>query len=297
MALPITSAPWLQTVAFHIGSAPVTNLAIVRTVLILALTYLCVRVSVAGWKRAERSRPNFNQSHLYVLSRITTGAIIAIGVFVALAFLGLDLSKLTLIASALSVGVGFGLKNIIDNVSSGVVLLFERSIRVGDWVVVGTTAGLVTKINVRSTVIQTWDQADVIVPNADLITAQVTNWTLTTPSGRIRIPLGLAYGTDTDWVRSLLLDIANAHPEVITGGSAPKPIVLFFGFGESTLRFELRCFVKDIMQQLTVVSELNLAIAHALREHGVEVPYPQRELHIKSWTQTHGSEGGASAPP
>jgi len=253
-------------------------------------------MSVAGWKRAEQSRPNFNQSHLYVISRITTAAIIAIGVFVALAFLGLDLSKLTLIASALSVGVGFGLKNIIDNVSSGVVLLFERSIRVGDWVVVGTTAGLVTKINIRSTVIQTWDEADVIVPNADLITAQVTNWTLTKSSGRIRIPLGLAYGTDTDWVRSLLLDIANAHPEIITDGSTPKPIVLFFGFGESALRFELRCFVKDIMQQLTVVSELNLAIARKLREHGVEVPYPQRELHIKSWTQTHGSEGGALAP-
>ena len=191
---------------------------------------------------------------------------------------------------------GFGLKNIIDNVSSGVVLLFERSIRVGDWVVVGTTAGLVTKINIRSTVIQTWDEADVIVPNADLITAQVTNWTLTKSSGRIRIPLGLAYGTDTDWVRSLLLDIANAHPEIITDGSTPKPIVLFFGFGESALRFELRCFVKDIMQQLTVVSELNLAIARKLREHGVEVPYPQRELHIKSWTQRHGSEGGALAP-
>ena len=106
MALPSASDPWLQTVAFHIGSAPITNLAIVRTVLILALTYLCVRMSVAGWKRAEQSRPNFNQSHLYVISQITTAAIIAIGVFVALAFLGLDLSKLTLIASALSVGVG-----------------------------------------------------------------------------------------------------------------------------------------------------------------------------------------------
>ncbi len=153
MALPSASDPWMQTVAFHIGSAPITHFAIIRTLLIVVLTYLCVRMSVAAWKRAEQSRPNFNQSHLYIISRIATTAIIVIGTFVALGFLGLDLSNATLIASALSVGVGFGLKNIIDNVTSGIVLLFERSIRVGDWVVVGSTEGVVTKINLRSTVI------------------------------------------------------------------------------------------------------------------------------------------------
>ena len=180
---------------------------------------------------------------------------------VALAFLGLDFSKLTLIASALSIGIGFGLRNIIDNVSSGIVLLFERSIRVGDWVVVGSTEGLVTKVNIRSTVIQTWDEAEVIVPNADLITAQVTNWTLNTPSGRIHIPLGVAYGTDPELIRELLLDIANSNQEVVKDGSEPEPIVLFFGFGDSELRFELRCFIKDIMQQIIVKSDLNQAIA------------------------------------
>jgi small-conductance mechanosensitive channel len=248
----------------------------------------------AVWKRAERSHPNFNKSHLYVISRFSTSAIVVIGVIVALAFLGLDFSKLTLIASALSIGIGFGLKNIIDNVSSGIVLLFERSIRVGDWVVVGNTEGLVTKVNIRSTVIQTWDEAEVIVPNADLITAQVTNWTLKTPSGRIHIPLGVAYGTDPELIRELLLDIANSNQEVIKGGPEPEPIVLFLGFGDSDLRFELRCFIKDIMRQRIVQSDLNLAIARKLKDHDIEIPYPQHGLHIRGW-MPNAVEGNASS--
>lgn len=279
----IESNTWLQSVIFYIGDAPITNFSIVRTVGVLVLTYVCVRLSVAAWKRAEQSHPNFNQSHLYVISRFSTAVIVVIGVFVTLAFLGLDLSKLTLVASALSIGVGFGLKNIIDNISSGAVLLFERSIRVGDWVVVGPTEGHVTKINIRSTVIQTWDEADVIVPNADLITAQVTNWTLTKPSGRVRIPVGVAYGTDPELIRELLLEIASSNQEVVKDGSVPKPIAIFFGFGDSELRFELRCFIKDIMRQLIVMSDLNQAIARKLQDHGIEIPFPQRDLHIRNW--------------
>jgi small-conductance mechanosensitive channel len=231
---------------------------------------------------------------LYVISRFSTFTIVVIGVIVALAFLGLDFSKLTLIASALSIGIGFGLKNIIDNVSSGIVLLFERSIRVGDWVVVGSTEGLVTKVNIRSTVIQTWDEAEVIVPNADLITAQVTNWTLKTPSGRIHIPLGVAYGTDPELIRELLLDIANSNQEAIKGGPEPEPIVLFLGFGDSDLRFELRCFIKDIMRQRIVQSDLNLAIARKLKDHDIEIPYPQHGLHIRGW-MPNAVEGNASS--
>lgn len=288
------SNPWLQNVVFYIGDVPVTYFAIARTLAIVILTYLCVRLSAAAWNRAEQSRPNFNQSHLFVIRRISKFVIVAIGIFVALAFLGMDFSKLTLIASALSIGVGFGLKNIIDNVSAGVVLLFERSIRIGDWVIVGSTEGLVTKINIRSTVIQTWDNADVVVPNADLITAQVTNWTLLKPSGRVRVPVGVAYDTDPELVRTLLLDIANSNQDVIKDGTEAEPMVLFFGFGDSTLNFELRIFIEDIVRQPIVTSNIFLEIARRFRDQGIEIPFPQRDLHIRDWSR---SEDDANVVP
>ena len=283
LGMSIQTNTWLQKVVFHVGDAPITNFAIVRTLGIFVLTYLCVRLMIAVWRRAERSHPNFNASHLYVVSRVSTTTIVVIGIVVALAFLGLDFSKLTLIASALSIGIGFGLKNIIDNISSGAILLFERSIRVGDWVIVGTTEGFVKSISLRSTRIRTWDQADVIVPNSDLITARVTNWTLTKPSGRIRIPLSVAYGTDPKIVEDLLLEVAQSNLEVINDGSTPAPIVLFLGFGESALDFELRCFIKNIVRRFVVISDINYAISLTLGRHSIEVPFPQRDIHIRDW--------------
>jgi len=194
---------------------------------------------------------------------------------------GLSFTSLTVIAGALSVGIGFGLQNIVNNFVSGLILIFERPIQRGDWIAVGATEGYVTDISVRSTVIRTFDRAEVIVPNSELISGQVTNWMLSDRKGRVKIPIGVAYGTDTELVKRLLIEVASAHPEVITSAGDLAPQVLFLEFGESSLNFELRCFIHEIDKRLLCRSELNFAIERAFREHGVEIPFPQRDLNLK----------------
>lgn len=211
----------------------------------------------------------------YVL--ITFAALVGIGIA------GFNFGNLAIIAGALSVGIGFGLQNIVNNFVSGLILLFERPLRTGDWIVVGSTEGYVKKISMRSTQIQTFDRADVIVPNSELISQQVTNWMLQDSQGRARIPVGVAYGSDTQKVKDILERIAREHPSVISDGSYPPPKVLFLAFGDSALNFEIRCFIRNIDERLAVVSDLNFAIDAAFRAEGIQIPFPQRDLHIKSW--------------
>jgi potassium efflux system protein len=208
---------------------------------------------------------------------------IAIAVVVALGVAGMEFSNLAIIAGALSVGIGFGLQNIVNNFVSGLILLFERPIKTGDWVVVGSTEGYVRRISIRSTQIQTFDRADVIVPNSELISSQVTNWMLYDQRGRVRIPIGVAYGSDTQLVKEILLRLASEHPLVVKDKSSPEPFVLFRDFGDSSLDFELRCFIQNIDKRLTVISDLNFAIDQAFRENGIEIPFPQRDLHVRNW--------------
>ena len=195
---------------------------------------------------------------------------------------GFDFGNIAIIAGALSVGIGFGLQNIVNNFVSGLILLFERPIRKGDWIVVGGTEGYVKEIQIRSTRIQTFDRSDVIVPNSELISQQVTNWVLSNQFGRAVIPIGVAYGTDTEKVRDILLTIAEENENVLNSGPNPEPVVLFRAFGDSSLNFELRVFLKNIDRRLRVVSEINFSIDKAFREAGIEIPFPQRDLHVKS---------------
>ena len=274
--------PWMQSVAFCFGDTPITNFAILRTFLILGLTYLCVKVSSAVWKKILSKHPDFNRSHLYSISRITTGLVTVCGVCIALAYLGIDFGNLTLLAGALSVGLGFGMRSLIADISAGTVLLSERSIRVGDWISSGTTEGFVKEINPRSTIIETWDSQSIVVPNSNLVASEVTNWTLENLAGRIRVPVSVAYGTDPEIVKTILLDIAKGHPEVIVDNSALNPFVLFMAFGDSALQFELRCYVKDVQRRLLVISDLNTEIASQFKQNSIHIPFPQRDLHIKS---------------
>lgn len=208
---------------------------------------------------------------------------VAFAVVIALAVSGFEFTNLAIIAGALSVGIGFGLQTIVNNFVSGLILLFERPIKTGDWIVVGTTEGYVKRIRIRSTEIQTFDRADVIVPNSDLISSQVTNWMLKDPRGRIRIPVSVAYGSDTEKVRDILLQLAAEHEEIIGDGSSPQPRVLFLAFGHSSLDFELRCHIKNIDMRRIVMSDMNFAIDKAFRTHGIEIPFPQRDVHIRNW--------------
>ena len=252
----------------------------VRTVFIAILTWAAVILSKKMWARVEKVRENFNHSHLYVISRMTTSLIVVVGAIVALEYLGMDFGKLTLVASALSVGIGFGLQDIVKNVVAGIVILTERTIRVGDWIVSGSTTGFVQKIAIRSTIIQTWDEAEVVVPNSNLVTHQITNWTLTKPTGRIILRIGVAYGSDIELVENILLTAAKNHSSVLTDGSDPLPVVLFTGFGDSALAFELRCFIGDVVNRLFVMSDLYKTVHREFGRHCINIPFPQRDIHI-----------------
>ncbi|MFQ5934949.1 MAG: mechanosensitive ion channel family protein [Acidiferrobacterales bacterium] len=256
--------------------------------IVLAVMSLAVILGLSGWIRSRMRRywlPRTRMERGAREAAVTMSGYIGIAIafVVALSIAGFEFTNLAIIAGALSVGIGFGLQNVVNNFVSGLILLFERPVKTGDWIVVGETEGYVKRISIRSTLIQTFDRADVIVPNSDLISNQVTNWMLLEPHGRIRVPVSVAYGSDTEKVRDILLDIAHSHPDVITDGSTPEPRVLFLKFGDSSLDFEVRCHIKNIDMRKIVTSDFNFAIDKAFREHEIEIPFPQRDIHIRDW--------------
>jgi small-conductance mechanosensitive channel len=199
--------------------------------------------------------------------------------------LGIDLQKIALVAGALSVGIGFGLQSIVSNFVSGLILLTERPIRVGDWIVAKGEEGFVRRIRVRATEVETFDRASVIIPNSDLISGVVKNWTHGNILGRVTVQVGVGYDSDPEKVREILLAIAAEHPSVL---KEPAPFVLFTAFGDSALNFELRCIVRDIQQRLSVLSDLNFAILARFRAAEIEIPFPQHVVHFA---------GGVASPP
>lgn len=212
------------------------------------------------------------------ISMMVNYTLITIAFFIALAVAGFDLSRFAIIAGALSVGIGFGLQNVVNNFVSGLILAFERPISVGDSVEVGTLWGRVNRIGIRSSVVRTFDGSEVIVPNADFISKEVINWTLSDVSRRLIVPVGVAYGSDPHQVLDLLVRVARNNPNVMPD---PEPYGLFIGFGESSLDFELRAWC-DFNDGIRIKTELNLAIHDALKEADIEIPFPQRDLHLRS---------------
>lgn len=198
------------------------------------------------------------------------------GAFIAVSTLGIDFSNFAIVAGALSVGIGFGLQNLVNNFVSGIILLIERPLKVGDWVVVGAQEGHVKRINVRSTEISTFQKATVIVPNADILSNSLTNWTHRDPEGRVDIIIGVAYGSNVEKVKETLLKCAKDHDEV---KSYPEPDVLFMDFADSSLLFELRAYVKSIEKRIKIASDIRYAIDAAFRENKIEIPFPQRVIH------------------
>ncbi|EFK11702.1 Potassium efflux system KefA family protein [delta proteobacterium NaphS2] len=201
------------------------------------------------------------------------------GFLMALVAVGFDFTKLTIILSALGIGVGFGLQNIVNNLVSGLILLFERPVRVGDSIEVNGKWAEIKKIGLRATSVRTFDQADVIIPNSDLVSSQVINWTLSNRRVRLIIPVGVAYGSDVSLVMETLVASARENSKIAV---SPSPQVLFLNFGESSLDFELRVWVLDADNRLAVSSELHQEIDRRFREAKIEISFPQRDLHLRS---------------
>jgi small-conductance mechanosensitive channel len=215
----------------------------------------------------------------YAISKFVYYALVLLVLFAAITRAGVELNKFTVITGALGVGVGFGLQNIVNNFASGLILLIERPIRVGDVVEVNGLIGSVGRIGARSSTITTAQGAEVIVPNSSLIANQVVNWTLSSPWRRVEIPVGVAYGSDPEAIIRLLVSVASNHPDVMAD---PPPMAYFLGFGDSALNFELRFWAERQEIWFQLKSDVAVAVAKALKQANIEIPFPQRDLHVRS---------------
>jgi potassium-dependent mechanosensitive channel len=261
-----------QAVHFTLGSA-------LGVVVILLGGYALANALMFLLKSFVLSRLPLQRGVPYAISRVTYYILLLIVAVVSLAAAGVELNKFTVLTGALGVGLGFGLQNVVNNFVSGLILLFERPIHIGDTVDIGGLVGTVRRIGARSSTILTFQGAEVIVPNSNLISNQVVNWTLSSQWRRVDIPVGVAYGTDPERVIKLLVGVAESHKDVLL---VRPPAAFFMGFGDSALNFELRFWSAQQDTWFELQSEVTVAVAKALREAEIEIPFPQRDLHVRS---------------
>ncbi len=265
---------------FQFGDLQVTPAFLVKAILLLALLVLFSRISQRLLRSHVLSHFALDEGQRCAIERFAGYGIFAFGLIVALQVLGVNLSSLAVIGGALGIGVGFGLQSIVANFVAGIILLLERPIKVGDRVDVGGVNGDVVRIGARSTWVRTNDNVALIIPNSEFINSRVVNWTANDRQVRFSVSAGVAYGTDPDLVRRLLLEAAMGHPDVL---SDPSPDVLFSGFGDSSLDFELRFWtIRRVQTPGVLRSDLLFRIWRIFKDNNVEIPFPQRDLHLRS---------------
>ena len=215
----------------------------------------------------------------YTFTTLTTYAIVGIGSVLALNTIGAQWSQLQWLVAALGVGIGFGLQEIVANFISGLIILFERPIRIGDIVTVGNTDGVVTKIRIHATTTRGNDRKELLVPNKEFITGRLLNWSLSDQVTRIMVTVGVAYGTDVEQAHALMREAAQEHPRVL---EHPSPILSFEGFGDSSLTLILRAFIDDLGHRIATITDLHKAIYTKFQQAGIGIAFPQRDLHLET---------------
>ena len=264
---------------FSINQTPITLSSVFLFLTVLAITYFFAKFTNFFILRRLLKRFNVDEGLRFTLQRINFYTLMLIGIIIAFQFIGIDLSGLAVIFGMLSVGIGFGLQNITSNFVSGIILLLERPIKIGDRVMVGGTEGDVLDINIRSTTISSLNNVSIIVPNSDFISSKVINWSHGDPKVRITIDVGVSYGSDLDLVLHTLREVADEHPKVL---KRPKPDVIFLSFGDSAWNLRLRVWLPNPKNHHQIRSELNIAIVRKFRERNIEIPFPQQDLHVRS---------------
>ena len=246
-------------------------------VVVVIIMVIAIRTLPALLELTILQRMDISAGSRYAFRMLSNYTIITFGVVMSLQFLGLKWDQLQWLAAALSLGIGFGLQEIFANFISGLIILFERPIRIGDLVTIGDTQGFVTKIRIRATTIQTYDRQELLVPNKEFITSRLLNWTLSDHTTRLLIPVGVAYGTDVPQAMSLVSEAADENKQVMKD---PAPFVTFEGFGDNTLNLFLRCYVDSLDKRLSTVTALHLEIEKKFKDSGIEIAFPQRDVHM-----------------
>lgn len=269
----------------HLGDVVITPGRLLAASLAVAVAFLLAWASARALARFERRNSGVNHASMYAVGRVVRYLLIGIGLVVALEWLGVDAGKFAVIAGALGVGLGFGLQSIFNNFISGLILLFDRSLKVGDVVELESGVhGVVRDIKIRYTRINTNDNLDILVPNSEFVSGRVVNWTHGEGWRRLHVPFGVAYGTDKAKVREAIFEAAAAVPFTMADDERRKPQLWLVGFGDSSLDFELVVWItaEATARPGAVKAAYNWEIESALARHGIEIPFPQRDLHIRS---------------
>ena len=277
--LPSEAIQGLLGLGFSVGENKITIGLILTAVAILYGSFIISWAVQTVFMEEVLRRRQVELGVRMSMARLVHYVLVLVGFMIALSALGFDLKNVTILGGALGIGIGFGLQTVVSNFVCGLILLFERPLAVGDVIELGTQRGRVKKLGLRATVVQTFDQAEVVVPNTDLISNQVTNWTLADRRIRLTIPVGVAYGSDIGLVMQTLSEIAADNATVLKD---PAPQVLFSALGASSLDFEFRIWIEDFSDRRRVQSELLVEIDRRFRELDIEIPFPQSDLHLRS---------------